>query len=31
MSCFAVKGGDLAAVAARLAAARAKAARSGLP
>jgi transposase len=31
MSCFTVKGGDLAAVAARLAAARAKAARSGLP
>ena len=31
MSCFAVMGGDLAAVAARLAAARAKAARSGLP
>jgi transposase len=31
MSCFTVKGGDLAAVATRLAAARAKAARSGLP
>lgn len=31
MSCFAVKGGDLGAVAARLVAARAKAARSGLP
>lgn len=31
MSCFTVDGGDLAAVAGRLAAARAKAARSGLP
>jgi transposase len=31
MSCFAIKGGDLAAAAARLAAIRAKAGKAGLP